>query len=69
MYDKPLEFSWHQSTFFHWKLATLVTSRNVDKHCILIQNLYFFLNNFLVFKGWFNKSSYNFDNFGKSGYS
>ena len=50
--------------FFQRKSANLATSRNTDKDCIISNSFNFFK----VFKDFFNKHGYNFDDVSKNGY-
>ena len=55
------------SAFIHWKSANFVISRNIDIDCILVHDFYF-LNFFWVFKDFFDKLGYNFDDVSKNCY-
>ena len=50
--------------FFQRKSANFATSRNTDKDCIISNSFNFFK----VFKDFFNKHGYNFDDVSKNGY-
>ena len=74
--SKNIWITWHTpwvlltSVFFHRKSANVVISRNTDIDCILI-HFDTFSNSFnfsWVFKDFFNKPGYNFDDVSKNGY-
>ena len=73
-YAKNVWTTWHTTwalltpAFFHRKLANFAISRNTDIDCNLIHNS-IFLNFSCVFKDYFNKYSYNFDDVSKNGYA
>ena len=68
---KNIWITWHTpwvlltSAFFHRKSANFVISRNTDIDCILVHNSFSFS---WVFKDFFNKPGYNFDDISKNGY-
>ena len=61
----PMNFA--DISIFHRKLANFAISRNTDIDCNLIHNSQF-SNSYLVFKYFFNKHGYNFDDVSKNGY-